>query len=117
MHGLHKRNVGVDRLFVQGLGIREEGNRTDGALDGIQQRQAGENPHGGFLFLLRQRLPAGKVIGDWDLFWQPEITGEALPYLEVLFIRDAIPVNGLNWLFMTRNVVIVLVRHAASLQY
>ena len=58
-----------------------------------------------------------QVIGDGDLFWQPEITGEAIPNLEVLFIRDAIPVNGLNWLFMTRNVVIVLVRHAASLQY
>ena len=117
MHGLHEGDIGVDRFLMQGLGIRKEGNRTHGALDGIQQRQAGKDPHGGFLFLLRQRLPAGQVIGDGDLFWQPEITGEAIPNLEVLFIRDAIPVNGLNWLFMTRNVVIVLVRHAASLQY
>ena len=117
MHGLHEGDIGVDRFLMQSLGIRKEGNRTHCALDGIQQRQAGKDPHGGFLFLLRQRLPAGKVIGDWNLFRQPEVTGETVPHFKVLFIRDAIPVNGFNWLFMTRKIVIVLVRHAASLQY
>ena len=116
MHRLHEGNIGIYRFLVQGLRIRQQGDRAHRALDGIQQRQAGEDPHGGFFFFFRQRLPAGEIIRDWDLFREPEVTGQPLPYLEVFVIGDGIPVDSFYRAVMTSNVVIVFVRHAMSLQ-
>ena len=59
VHRLHERDVGqtASSCGVIASGIRAD--RTDGALDGVEQRQAGEHPHGELLLGAGERVPGG----------------------------------------------------------
>ncbi len=96
MHGFHERDVRVHGFLVQGLGVRDQGDRAHGALDGVQQGQAREHLHGEVLLLGRERLPRLDVIGQRDLLGEPEIGRQTVPDFGVLLVLDAIPVDGLR---------------------
>ena len=67
MHGLHERDVGVHGLLVCGHGIGQQGDGADGALDGVQQGQTGEDAHGQLLLFVGQGLPGGHVVAQRHL--------------------------------------------------
>ena len=117
VHRLHEGDVGKDGLFVWRDGVGKQRYRTHRALDRIQERQSGEDAHGGLLFLLRQRLPAGDVIGHWNLFREPEVTRETVPHLGIFLIRDGIPVDRLHRSLVAGDIVVILVRHARYLVF
>ncbi len=93
VHRLHERDVGVDGLLVRGQRIGDQADRSDRALDGVQQRQAGEHPHGHFLLVGGQRPPRRDVVGYRNLFGQPEIAGQPVPDLGVFLVLQAVPVD------------------------
>ena len=93
VHRLHERDVGVDGLFVLGQCVGDQADRADGALDGVQQRQAGEHAHRELFLVGRQRVPGRDVVGHRNLLRQPEITGQPLPDLGVLVVLHAVPVD------------------------
>lgn len=111
MHRLHKGDVGQHRLLVQRVRVRQQRHRADGALDGVQQRQAGEHAHGGLLFLVVEGVPARDVVGHRNLLREPKVAGQAIPHFKVLVVRDAIPVNSLHGLFVGLEVTHVIVSH------
>ncbi|OMP13245.1 Phosphate regulon sensor protein PhoR (SphS), partial [Corchorus olitorius] len=82
MHGFHEADVGDHRFLVGGDGIGQQGRRAHGVLDGVQQGQAGEDADGQLLLLGRQGRPGGDVVGQRDLFRQPEVAGQAIPHLQ-----------------------------------
>ncbi len=94
VHRLHERDVGVDRLFVRGQRVGDQADRADRALDGVQQRQAGEHAHGELLLVGAQRAPGGDVVGHRNLLRQPEVAGQPVPDLGVLLVLHAVPVDG-----------------------
>ena len=93
MHGFHEGDVGVHGFLVRGERVRNQGDGADRALDGVQQGQAGEHVHGERVLIFGHLLPAGDVVGDGDLFGQPEIAGQAIPDLEVLLVFKTVPVD------------------------
>ena len=93
MHGFHEGDVGVHGFLVRGERVRNQGDGADRTLDGVQQGQAGEHVHGERVLIFGHLLPAGDVVGDGDLFGQPEIAGQAVPDLEVLLVFKTVPVD------------------------
>ncbi len=88
--------LGVHRFLVRGERIGDQADRADGALDGVQQRQTGEHPHGELLLVLVQRAPRGDVVGHRHLLRQPEVAGQSVPDLAILLVVQAVPVDGRN---------------------
>ncbi len=93
VHRLHERDVRQHRFLVRGDRIRDERDRADRALDGVEQRQAREDPHRQFLLVLGERAPRLDVVGHGNLLREPEVAGEAIPDLGVLVVGDAVPVD------------------------
>jgi hypothetical protein len=81
---------------MRGQRIRDQRHGADGALDGVQQGQAGEYAHGQLLFSRGERVPRLDVVGQRHLLRQPEVIDEAVPDLNVLVVLDAVPVDGLD---------------------
>ena len=96
VHALHERDVRQDRLFVRSHGIRDERDRTDGALDRVEQSQAGEDTHRQRLLIIGQRRPGLDVVAQRNLLRQPEVAGQAVPDLVIDRIDDAVPVDGVD---------------------
>ena len=93
VHRLHERDVGQHRLFVRGERVGDHAHRADSALDGVQQRQAGEHPHGEFLLGGSQGVPGRDVIGHRHLLGQPEIARQPVPDLCILLVLHPVPVD------------------------
>ena len=96
VHRLHERDVGVDGFLVRGQRVGDQADRADRALDGVQQRQAGEHAHGQLLLVGGQRAPGRDVVGHRHLLRQPEIAGQPVPHLGVFFVLQAVPVDRRN---------------------
>lgn len=94
MHRLHKADVRHYRLFVRRQRVAHQCGRTDGILNGVQQRQAGKDADRQLLFGVAQRLPGWNIIGERHLFRQPEVAGQAVPHLQVFIVLNLVPVNG-----------------------
>ena len=93
VHRLHERDVGEHRLLVRGDRVGDERDRADGALDGVEQRQAGEHPHRELLLVLGERAPRRDVVGHRHLLRQPEVADQPVPDLGVLLVGNAVPVD------------------------
>src|SRR5699024_1567667 len=74
--------------------FRDQRDRSDRPLDGVEHRQAGEHAHRRVLLRIVERGPALDVVRDGYLFWQPEVGRQSIPYLAVTVIRNLVPVNG-----------------------
>ncbi|MNW60794.1 hypothetical protein D3C74_388130 [compost metagenome] len=93
MHGLHEGDVRVHGLLVRGDRVRDERHGAHGALDGVQEREAGEDAHGERLLLLGERGPALDVVRDRHLLGEPEVPDETVPDLGVLVVVETVPVD------------------------
>ncbi|MNN56831.1 hypothetical protein D3C81_1717860 [compost metagenome] len=93
MYRLHKADIGVHSLLVRRNGIGDQRGCSDGILNGIEQRQAGEHPDGQLLFLRRQRGPRGNIVRQRHLLRQPEVGGQTVPHLQILVVFDDVPVD------------------------
>ena len=94
MHRLHKADIRHHRLFVRRQRIAHQSRCTDGILNGVQQRQASKDADRQLLFGVAERLPGRNIVGERNLFRQPEVAGQAVPYLQVFIVLDFVPVNG-----------------------
>src|SRR5690606_38617874 len=63
VHRLHEGDVGVHRLLVRGDRVRDQRDRTDRTLDGVQQREAGEHAHREQLLVSGECVPRLHVVG------------------------------------------------------
>ena len=93
VHGLHERDVRVDGLLVRGARVGDKGDCADGALQGVQQSQAGKHAVRHQLLVRVQGFPGLNVVRQRHFFRQPEVAGEAIPDLEVLLVLNAVPVD------------------------
>ena len=96
MDGLHEGDVRQHRLLVGCASVGNERDGSDGALDRVEQGQAGEDPGGHVLLGLGQSRPRGDVVGQRNLLRQPEVAGQAVPDLQILVVVKTVPVNGLD---------------------
>ena len=94
MNGLHEGDIRVHGLLVLGARVLDLTDLPDGGLNRVEHGEPREDAHREGALLLRHRVPRGEVIGQGDLFWEPEVGGEAVPDLVVLRIIDAVPVDG-----------------------
>ena len=97
MHGFHECDIGQHGLLMQRHRIRQHGYRAHSALDGIQQRQTGKDPHCGLFFQFIEGAPAFQVVRDRHLFRQPEVTGEPIPHFQVFFVGNGVPIDCVHW--------------------
>ncbi len=94
MYRFHKADVRHHRLLVRRQRVAHQRWRTDGILNGVQQRQAGKDADRQLLLGVAQRLPGRNIVRKRHLFRQPEVAGQAVPYLQVFIVLDFVPVNG-----------------------
>lgn len=76
--------------------VRDQGNRAHGPLHGVQQRESGEHSRGHQLFVRLERVPRLDIVGERNLFGQPKVSGEPVPYFLVFFVDDFVPVDRLH---------------------
>ncbi len=93
MHRLHKADIRHYRLLVRGQRITHQRGRTHGILNGVQQRQAGEDADCQLLLGMAQSLPAGISLESGTFpaarsCW----SGGSIP--PVFIILNFVPVNG-----------------------
>ena len=62
MNGLHEGDVGDYSLFVLSPCIRHEAHGSNGALNGVEHGQAGEDVHGELLLVWTQGSPGLHII-------------------------------------------------------
>ena len=94
MHRLHKADVRQYRFLVRGEGVGHQRRRADGILDGIEQRQPGEDANRQLLLRRGEGLPGGDIVGQRHLLRQPEVAGQPIPDLQILIIFNLVPVDG-----------------------
>ena len=67
--------------------VGDQADGTDGALDGVEQRQTGENPHGELSFSLAVSvLQDGMSLDTGTFSRQPEVAREGGPRPRVLLV-------------------------------
>ena len=94
MHRLHKADVRHHRLFVRRQRVTHQSRCANGILNGVQQRQAGKDADRQLLLGVAQGLPGRNIVGERDLFRQPEVAGQAVPHFQIFLVLDLVPVNG-----------------------
>ena len=62
MNRFHKADVRQHRLLMRGQRVRHQRRRADRVLNGVEQRQPGEDANGQLLLRRAEGLPGGNVV-------------------------------------------------------